>query len=104
VPTYVLAFLAPCFIGMAVVLAVIRANKDDLPDIVRAFMRMGPKDGGGEGPLPALNTSAARSAAGTPPGPSWLRPSASAGRSSRNWSWAGTYSPRQKPWRGSLRC
>ena len=41
--TYIL--LVPSgLIGLAVVLAVIRANKDDLPDIIRALMRMGPRD------------------------------------------------------------
>jgi hypothetical protein len=39
-----LAAAAPCLMGVAVILAVIRANRDDLPDIVRALMRMGPRD------------------------------------------------------------
>jgi hypothetical protein len=41
---YELLAAAPCLIGLAVVLAVIRAKKDDLPDIVRAVMRVGPHD------------------------------------------------------------
>jgi hypothetical protein len=61
-PSYALAFVAPCLIGLAVVLAVIvaaaRANRDDLPEIIRtlpeiirALMRMGPRDSdGGDGP------------------------------------------------------
>ncbi len=53
--SYNLVFVAPCLVGAAVVLAVIlavaRANRDDLPEIirilaeiVRAIMRIGPKD------------------------------------------------------------
>ena len=33
----------PSLIGVAAVLAVIRAKKDDLPEIVRALMRIGPR-------------------------------------------------------------
>lgn len=44
VPIYALFAVAPCLVGVAVILAVIRANKDDLPDIVRALMRMGQRD------------------------------------------------------------
>jgi hypothetical protein len=43
-PTFVLLAAAPCLVGLAVVLAVIRAKKEDLPAIVRALMRMGPRD------------------------------------------------------------
>jgi hypothetical protein len=32
-------------LGLAAVIAVCRAKKDDLPDIVRALMRMGARDG-----------------------------------------------------------
>jgi len=42
-PPYVLAFVAPCLIGVAVIVAVIRANKDDLPAIVGALMRVEPR-------------------------------------------------------------
>jgi hypothetical protein len=39
------AFAVPSsLLGLAVVLAVIRANKDDLPAIVRALMRIGSRD------------------------------------------------------------
>ena len=43
---YALPMLAlPLLIGVAAVIAVCRANKDDLPAIVRALMRVGPHDG-----------------------------------------------------------
>ena len=42
-PVYVVLALPPSLVGVAAVLAVIRANKDDLPEIVRALMRMGPR-------------------------------------------------------------
>jgi hypothetical protein len=42
--TYILFAIPPSFVGLAAVLAVIRANKDDLPSIVRALMRVGPRD------------------------------------------------------------
>lgn len=44
VPYYMLLAVSPALIGLAVVLAVIRAKKEDLPDIVRAVMRVGPRD------------------------------------------------------------
>jgi hypothetical protein len=44
VDIYALVLAAPCLVGVAVVIAVIRADKRDLPDIVRALMRMGPRD------------------------------------------------------------
>jgi hypothetical protein len=44
VPYYILLAASPALVGFAVVLAVVRANRDDLPDIVRALMRMGPRD------------------------------------------------------------
>jgi len=48
---YILLAAAPCLIGIAVVLAVIRAKKDDLPEIVRALMRMEARsDNGADGP------------------------------------------------------
>jgi hypothetical protein len=51
VPVYVVAAIPPSLAGVAVLVAVIRAKKDDLPDIVRALMRMGPRDdGSGKGP------------------------------------------------------
>lgn len=43
-PVYVVIAIPWALIGLAAVLAVIRANKDDLPDIVRALMRMGQRD------------------------------------------------------------
>ena len=50
-PPYLIIFaIPPSLVGIAVVLAVIRAKKDDLPDIVRALMRMGPRDDGRDGP------------------------------------------------------
>jgi hypothetical protein len=51
VPVYVVAAIPLSLAGVAVLVAVIRAKKDDLPDIVRALMRMGPRDdGSGKGP------------------------------------------------------
>jgi hypothetical protein len=44
VPVYLVLAVPPSLVGVAAVLAVIRANKDDLPAIVRALMRMGPRD------------------------------------------------------------
>lgn len=44
VPVYVVLAIPPSLVGLAAVLAVIRANKDDLPAIVRALMRVGPRD------------------------------------------------------------
>ena len=44
VPIYVVLAVPPSLAGVAVVVAVIRAKKDDLPDIVRALMRVGPHD------------------------------------------------------------
>lgn len=44
-PIYVFLAVPPSLVGMAAVLAVIRAKKDDLPDIVRAPMRVGPREG-----------------------------------------------------------
>jgi hypothetical protein len=41
---YVVIAIPSSLIDLAVVLAVIRANKDDLPVIVRALMRMGHDD------------------------------------------------------------
>ena len=43
-PVYVVLAVPPSLVGLAAVLAVIRAKKDDLPEIVRALMRMGPRD------------------------------------------------------------
>ena len=42
-PVCVVLAVPPSLVGVAAVLAVIRANKDDLPEIVRALMRMGPR-------------------------------------------------------------
>jgi hypothetical protein len=44
VPVYVVLAVPPSLAGVAVVVAVIRAKKEDLPAIVRALMRMGPRD------------------------------------------------------------
>ena len=39
-----LPYVPWCLLALAVIVAVIRANRDDLPDIVRALMRVGPND------------------------------------------------------------
>ena len=44
-PVYVVLAVPPTLAGVAVVIAAIRAKQDDLPDIVRALMRIGPRDG-----------------------------------------------------------
>jgi hypothetical protein len=44
VPYYVFLAISPALIGVAVVLAVIRADPKDLPAIVRAVMRIGSGD------------------------------------------------------------
>lgn len=50
-PVYVLVAVPAVLIGLAIVLAVIRADPKDLPAIVRAVMRLGlPDDDGGKGP------------------------------------------------------
>jgi hypothetical protein len=50
-PIYVVLAVPPSLVGVATVLAVIRANKEDLPAIVRALMRIGPRDDDdGKGP------------------------------------------------------
>jgi hypothetical protein len=50
VPLYFL-IIPPSLVGVAAVLAVIRAKKEDLPEIVRALMRMGSRDDhSGKGP------------------------------------------------------
>jgi hypothetical protein len=43
-PVYAVLVVPPSLLGLAAVLAVIRAKKDDLPAIVRALMRLGPSD------------------------------------------------------------
>jgi hypothetical protein len=57
-PIYVFFVVPPSLIGVAAILAVILAKKDDLPDIVRALMRMGPyddkRDDGSERTPPSL--------------------------------------------------
>jgi hypothetical protein len=50
VPPYIVFVVPPSLIGLAAVLAVVRAKKDDLPAIVRALMRVGPRDGGRDDP------------------------------------------------------
>ena len=57
-PVYVVVAVPPSLAGVAVVLTVIRAKKDDLPEIVRALMRVGPRDderGTGPPSLPKSN-------------------------------------------------
>ena len=50
-PVYVVVAVPPSLVGVAAILAVIRANKNDLPAIVRALMRVGPRDDdSGKGP------------------------------------------------------
>jgi hypothetical protein len=44
-PIYVVLAVPPSLAGVAVVIATIRAKKDDIPDIVRALMRFGPREG-----------------------------------------------------------
>jgi hypothetical protein len=43
-PTYLVLVIPSALVALAIVLAVIRAPKNDLVDIVRALMRMGPRD------------------------------------------------------------
>jgi hypothetical protein len=40
-PVYVVVAIPPSLVGLAAVLAVIRADRKDLPTIVRALMRWG---------------------------------------------------------------
>lgn len=54
VPVYVVVAVPPSLVGVAAVLAVIRAKKEDLPAIVRALMRVGRGDDDGGGSPPAL--------------------------------------------------
>jgi hypothetical protein len=57
VPFYFVIAVPPSLLGVAAVLAVIRAKKDDLPAIVRALMRIGQRDDdSGKGP-PSLPKS-----------------------------------------------
>lgn len=44
VPFYLVLVVPPSLVGVAAVLAVIRADPKDLPAIVRALMRTGPRD------------------------------------------------------------
>ena len=44
IPVYVVIAIPPSLLSVAAVVAVIRANKKDLPAIVRALMRVGPHD------------------------------------------------------------
>lgn len=41
---YLVLAVPPSFAGAAVFVATVRAKKEDLPDIVRALMRVGPRD------------------------------------------------------------
>lgn len=49
-PVYVVIAVPPSLVSVAVLVAAIRAKKDDLPDIVRAIMRIWPKDNGEDDP------------------------------------------------------
>ena len=49
-----IAAVPPWLRGVAAVVAVIRANKNDLPAIVRALMRMGPRNDDAGKPPPSL--------------------------------------------------
>lgn len=53
-PSYTLVFATPCLIGIAIIVIAFRANKDDLPEIIRAIMRVGPKDDDDAGGPPSL--------------------------------------------------
>jgi hypothetical protein len=53
-PVYVVVAIPPSLVGVAAVLAVIRAKKEDLPDIVRALMRTRPRDDHGGDSPPSL--------------------------------------------------
>jgi hypothetical protein len=58
VPSYILFVIPTALPGLAAVIAVCRANRDDLPTIIRALMRLGPsEDDGPKGPpsLPVDN-------------------------------------------------
>jgi len=52
-PVYVVIAVPASLPGLAAVIAVCRANRSDLPAIIRAW-RMGPRDGDGEGGPPSL--------------------------------------------------
>lgn len=51
---YILLAISPILIGIAVVLAVIRAEPKDLPAIVRALMRMSHRDDDDRNDPPSL--------------------------------------------------
>lgn len=53
-PVDIVVAIPPSFVGLAALVAVIRAKKEDLPEIVRALMRIRAKDGDGEKGPPAL--------------------------------------------------
>jgi hypothetical protein len=56
VPSYILFVIPSALPGLAAVIAVCRANRDDLPVIIRALMRSGSsEDDGRKGP-PSLPT------------------------------------------------
>ncbi len=44
VPSYIMFAIPATLPGLAAVIAVCRANREDLPAIVRALMRLGPSD------------------------------------------------------------
>ena len=50
-PVYVILAVPSSLFAVAAIVAVIRADRDDLPAVVRALTRMGPRDdASGEGP------------------------------------------------------
>jgi hypothetical protein len=53
-PVYVVIAVPSSLVGLAIVLAVIRAKKEDLPAIVRALTRFGRGDDDTGGSPPAL--------------------------------------------------
>jgi hypothetical protein len=53
-PFYTLVIVVLCLRALAVLVAVIRAPKEHLQEIVRAIMRMGPKDDDGDYGPPSL--------------------------------------------------
>lgn len=55
-PSYILLVVPAALPGLAAVIAVCRANRDDLPAIVRALVRMGSSDDNGRKGPPSLPT------------------------------------------------
>jgi hypothetical protein len=57
VPSYILFVIPTTLPGLAAVIAVCRANRDDLPVIVRTLMRLGSSEHDGQKGPPSLPTS-----------------------------------------------